>query len=91
MARAFGRSLQVQGKAYDCYFLYGPQATWDLDNSMSSEPDDFNALLDGWFPTNPAARFTKNRGISLPTFSPQVLTDAILEMLSEPSDSETSS
>lgn len=81
VARAFGRLLQYEGKAYDCFFIYGPDAIWDAENTMSSEPADFNALLDGWFPLLPDASYTKHREIKLPGFTSEAVLQSIRSLM----------
>ncbi len=62
--RAFGRALQMEGvrDAYDVFFIYGPEATWDPGDTMDSEPADFNVGQALWTPTPPdVAAFSGNQ------------------------------
>lgn len=87
VARAFSQTLQVENQAYDCYFLYGPDATWDPENTMRDEPSDRNVLLEGWAPSTPVTTLTSNRAMTaFPGFSVGELQQS-LESLA--SDAET--
>lgn len=71
--RAFGRMLQLpsNGDAYDCFFAYGETATWDPNDTMDDEPDDFSVALSLWEPTRPdvAALSGDLRRVTLPEFT----------------------
>lgn len=71
--RAFGRMLDLprNGDAYDVFFAYGPEATWDPNDTMETEPKDFSVALSLWEPTRPdlAALSGNLNRISLPAFS----------------------
>ncbi|MCA9756820.1 MAG: hypothetical protein KDA27_13535 [Candidatus Eisenbacteria bacterium] len=71
--RAFGRMLDLpsNGDAYDVFFAYGPEATWDPNNTMDKEPDDFSVALSLWEPSRPdiAALSGNLTRIVLPEFS----------------------
>jgi hypothetical protein len=53
--RAFGRAMGLgpNTNAYDVFFLYGPEASWDPDGAMEEEPADFNVADVFWAPARP--------------------------------------
>jgi len=55
VTRAFGRTMGLApgANAYDIFFLYGPEATWDPEGKMDEEPKDFNVAEAFWAPPQP--------------------------------------
>ena len=55
VTRAFGRTMGLApgSNAYDIFFLYGPEATWDPEGKMDEEPEDFNVAETFWSPPQP--------------------------------------
>ena len=83
IARAFGRMLNLEpgSPAFDCYFLYDRDATFDPDGTMENEPKDYRAFKSGWAPINPTARWTSNKNIRLPRFDWHQVEARMLELL----------
>lgn len=90
IARAFGRMLDLEpgAPAFDCYFLYDRDATFDPNNTMESEPPDFRALKEGWVPTAPVGRWTSNRNVRLPGFDWRKIEVRVLEVLGSAGEPE---
>lgn len=55
VTRAFGRTMELAPgiNAYDIFFLYGPEATWDPQGTMDQEPEDMNVASVFWAPSRP--------------------------------------
>ncbi|MFN8549359.1 MAG: hypothetical protein U0527_15660 [Candidatus Eisenbacteria bacterium] len=83
IARAFGRMLNLDPgqPAFDCYFLYDRDATFDPEGTMEKEGPDFRALKSGWVPAAPVARWTSNRNVRLPGFNWEAVEARCLELL----------
>jgi hypothetical protein len=63
--------LPSNGDAYDVFFVYGENATWDPNDTMDGEPEDFSVALSLWEPTRPdvAALSGNLERVVLPEFS----------------------
>jgi hypothetical protein len=83
IARAFGVQAGLpQGSAiYDVYYLYGRGDTWDPNGEMAREPANRNALLEGWLPSPPQARFGGFTDVRMPAFDAVRVRDRALELL----------
>lgn len=83
IARAFGRMLNLDPgqPAFDCYFLYDRDATFDPAGTMATEGPNFRALQSGWTPALPVARWTSNRNVRLPAFDWHAVEARCLQLL----------
>lgn len=83
IARCFARMLDLEPgmSAYDCYFIYDRDATWDPAGTMESEPKDWKAFKEGWKPGPAVYRMTQRSEIRLPSFNWNKLDQKLESML----------
>lgn len=86
IARAFGAQagLDPGQSAYDTFYLYGRNDTWDPQGTMVNEPPNQNALIAGWMPTPPRYRMGDHPTIKEPRFDVNALTKEVETLLAEP-------
>lgn len=85
-ARAIGTPMGAPpgSAAYGVVDVYGRNDTWDPTGHMGSEPADYNALLNGWLPSEPLVRCGKHPKLLLPPFDLNMLQEEIGKLLTEP-------
>lgn len=84
-SRAFAQHVGLgEGRHItNLYYLYGPGDTWDPHGTMASEPPGQNALLAGWMPGNPRARYGQSNEVRLPALEIPRVRDAARQLLAE--------
>jgi hypothetical protein len=87
LARAIGRGLGLEPgrSAWDVYFIYGREATWDPEGKMAGERKDFDALTAGWTPAPPRYSMGEHEGVTIPAFNAVTLLQLVQKLAAETS------
>lgn len=85
IARAFGSLMGLESgrNVTGIFLLYAPDDTWDPRATMMDEPDDYNALLEGWLPAAPQYFMGEHAAVPMPIFDINAMEQQIRMLLSE--------
>jgi hypothetical protein len=86
ISRAFGKHVGLPDgtHAYAIFYLYGRSDTWDPEHKMANDPPGYNAVLEGWQPSEPRARQGAHPMIRLPRLDADALRPLVERLLAEP-------